>query len=37
MLIRKVEADMILMLGDPRVDCSRGTVELSPRFEKIEC
>ena len=37
MLIRKVEVDVTLMLGDPHVDCSRGTVELSPRFEKIEC
>jgi hypothetical protein len=33
MLIRKVEAEAALMLGDPDVDRSRGTVELSPGFK----
>jgi hypothetical protein len=36
MLIRKIEVNTAVMLGDPDVDRSLGPIELGTSFEQIE-
>ena len=36
-LFRKVQVEATILLGDPEVNSPHGAVELSPRFEQIEC